>query len=186
MTEDDMQAGWDAAIDICLNGDDDCTYGGMTPATGYWLCSDDCSSSHTGSCAWCPAAAATWFAGWGDDGWSLWQVPACEEHGAAWAAEHPEWSRDAEPTPRKTTAELLAEMDPITRAVAEEYNRAMEEALIGGVEPGGGLFQFDGVLAALGMNNGALPAVVAPSPKAPPPRPPRMRFNQDTKTWEAQ
>lgn len=179
----DLQPGWDAAITACLTGHEDCTFGGMTPASGYWLAAEGCDRNHGSTCAWCPAEATTGFAGWGEDGWSLWQVPACEEHGAAWAVEHPEWSRDAEPKPRKTVEELLSDMDPFKRAVTEAHIAAMEEALLGCAGPTDGPHEFGGLLAALGAE--APPTIAMPYPKAAPPGPPRQRYDPVTKSWEA-
>jgi len=163
VTEHHMQAGWDAAVDSCLNGHDDCSYGGMTPATGYWLCSEYCSGDHLGVCAWCPAEATTGFAGWGDDGWSLWQVLACEEHGAAWAAGHPEWTRDRPESSGKTAAEVLAEwrarLSPGARLAADAMDRAMDDALLYGTGPRPDEPGFDGI--------GALMKNILDAPEAP-------------------
>jgi hypothetical protein len=174
----DLQSGWDAAIAACLSGHEQCTFGGMTPTSGYWLAAEDCDLNHGGVCAWCPAEATTGFAGWGEDGWSLWQVPACEDHGAQWAAEHPEWSRDAPKPEPKTWQELLDGLNPIARELAEDVMRRDMDALLCGTgpRPGNDAFQFGGLLATL-------PTVTAPYPKAPPPGPPRQRYDPATKSW---
>lgn len=180
----DLQPGWDAAIAACLTGHEDCTFGGMTPASGYWLAAEGCERTHGGTCAWCPAQATTGFTGWGEDGWSLWQVPACEEHGAAWAVEHPEWSRDAPKREPQSYRELLDGLNPIERALAEDMmQRDMDALLYGnGPRPGDDGFAFGGLLATIG---GEPPTVVAPYPKAAPPGPPRLRYDPATKSWEA-
>ncbi|MEZ0090013.1 hypothetical protein [Streptacidiphilus sp. EB129] len=182
----DLQPGWDATIAACLTGHEQCSFGGMTPASGYWLAAEGCDRNHGAACAWCPAEATTGFAGWGEDMWSLWQVPACEEHGATWAAEHPEWSRDAEPKPEPTWQELLDGMNPMARSIAEDMMRMDEEFFLygNGPRPGDPGFETGGLMK--GVLGEILPGVVMPYPKAPPPGPPRMRFNQETKTWEAQ
>lgn len=163
-----------------------CTYGGMAPNSGYWLADEDCPLNHGSTCAWCPTEATTGFAGWGDDSWSLWQVPACEEHGAAWAAGHPEWRRDTESKPEPTWQELLDGLNPFARALAEDYRRAMDDALLfgNGPRPGDPQTGIGGLMG--GVVGAELLAVVMPYPKAAPPGPPRVRFNQDTKAWEAQ
>jgi hypothetical protein len=183
---DAMQAGWDAAVAACVNGHEQCTFGGMTPQSGYWLADVDCPLNHGGTCAWCPAEATTGFAGWGPDGWSLWQVTACEEHGAAWAAEHPEWTRDPGPEPEPSWQELLDGLNPFARMVAEDYRQRMGDALLYGNGPRPGAPEFTGIGGLMsGILAPELPAVVTPYPKTLPPGPPRMRYNQDTKTWEA-
>ena len=148
----DLQPAWDAAIAACLQGHVDCTYGGPTPGTGYWLAAEGCTENHGQHCAWCPSETVTGFAGWADDGWSIWGVPACREHADAWIAEHSEWDPNAEPEPRKTTEDLLAEMSPFAQGVAEAYNRAMAEALFGTAESCGEPREFGGLLSALGMD----------------------------------
>ena len=150
----DLQLAWDAAIGACLQGHPDCTYGGPTPSTGYWLAAEGCTENHGDHCVWCPAEAVTGFAGWGDDGWSIWGVPACQPCADRWVAEHPEWTRrdpDAEQEPRKTMTELLAEMNSIERGIAEAYNRAMDEAFFGVTGSDGKSHEFGGLLSALGM-----------------------------------
>lgn len=157
---DAMQAGWDAAVDACMHGHgDDCTYGGMTPRTGYWLAAEGCELNHGSTCAWCPAEATTGFAGWGDDGWSLWQVPACEEHGAAWASGHPEWTRGTEPKPEPSWQGLLDGLSPSARVLAEDYRRRMDDALLYGNGPRPEEPGFDGIGALM---KGVLAGPVAP------------------------
>ena len=148
----DLQPAWDAAIAACLQGHADCSYGGPTPSGGYWLAAEGCTENHCEHCAWCGAEAVTGFAGWGDDGSSIWGVPACREHAGAWIAEHPEWDPNAEPEPRKTTEDLLAEMSPFAQGVAEAYNRAMAEALFGTAESCGEPHEFGGLLSVLGLD----------------------------------
>ena len=62
---------------------------------------------------------------------------ACEEHGAAWAAGHPEWTRERPESPGKTGAEVLAEwragLSPGERLAADAMDRAMDDALLYGV-----------------------------------------------------
>jgi hypothetical protein len=103
-----MQAGWDAAVAECLNGHESCSYGGTSPSGGYWLADTECELSHHDHCAWCPSEPTTGFSGWAPDGWSIWAVPACEEHAAAWAAAHPEWTRPDKPEGRSGSASLGA------------------------------------------------------------------------------
>jgi hypothetical protein len=118
-----MQAAWDAAVAECLRGHENCSYGGMTPSGGYWLADVDCPLGHHDRCAWCPAGPTTGFAGWGEDGWSIWAVPACEEHAAEWAAGHPEWTR---PSEREDTAE-----QPSVGALLAGHQAAREAWLAG-------------------------------------------------------
>lgn len=86
--------------------------------------------------------------------------------------------------PEPTWEELLDGMNPIERGLAEDMMRAdLDFTLYGnGPRPGDDGFQFGGLMAALGMES---PTITAPYPKAPPPGPPRMRYNQTAKTWEA-
>ena len=95
LSEDDLQAGWDAAMAACVNGHENCSYGGPTPKTGYWLVTDECPLGHGERCAWCPAPATTGFAGWvdGEILGPVYEVPGCETCAAQWAASHPEWVR---------------------------------------------------------------------------------------------
>lgn len=130
-----MQAAWDAAVATCLSGHEGCSFGGMTPRSGYWLADVDCELNHGGTCTWCPAEATTGFAGWGADGWSLWQVPACAAHGAEWAAGHPEWTRGTELKPEPSWQELPDGLDSFARGVAEDYSQGMENALLYGDGP---------------------------------------------------
>lgn len=178
----DLQPAWDAAIAACLVGHEDCTYGGMTPANGHWLTAEGCELNHGHTCTWCPADATTGFVGWGQDGWSMWQVPACEEHGTAWALEHPEWNRDAPRPEPQTWRDLLDAMNPIERSLAETMMRSDMDSLLYGTgarpdEPG---FTGFGSLFPDGP-----PTIVMPYPKAAPPGPSRLRYDPATKTWEA-
>jgi hypothetical protein len=112
--------------------------------------------------------------------WSLWQVPACEEHGAAWAAEHPEWSRDAEPKPEPTWQELLDGMNPMARSIAEDMMRMDEEFFLygNGPRPGDPGFEvgalmrgvLDGpldLLHTLVSPSSFVPMIVEPGPEFP-------------------
>jgi hypothetical protein len=186
MSGSDLQPAWDAAIATCLTGHDQCTFGGMVPASGYWLAAEDCDLNHGHTCAWCPAEASTGFAGWGEDGWSMWQVPACEEHGAAWAAEHPQWSRDAPKAEPQSWQELLDGLNPIARELAEDMMQRDMDALLYGTGPRPDRPEFTGIDGLMaGIAGAELPAIVMPYPKAAPPGPPRLRYDPATKTWEA-
>lgn len=195
---DDLQSAWDAAITACLQGHADCSYGGMTPGTGYWLAAEDCAENHGDRCAWCPAVATTGFAGWGDDGWSIWSVPACQPCAEAWVTEHPEWHRPVpEERPTRSLDELLADakaekerrlaaMHPLVREAWLDMDRRMENLLLWGNEDGppadadpGRLF--GGLTEAFGLDGSAV--ITAPGRPAPA-GPPRLRFNPETKTWE--
>jgi hypothetical protein len=181
----DLQPAWDAAIAACLTGHEQCTFGGMTPTSGYWLAAEDCDLNHGQTCAWCPAEATTGFAGWGADGWSMWQVPACEEHGAAWAAENPQWSRDAPKREPQTWREVLDGLSPFERSVAEDFERSMDDLLMYGNSPRPGEHEFTGIGGLMSSTlDDLLPTIVAPYPKAAPPGPPRLRYDPTTKSWE--
>jgi hypothetical protein len=153
VNDDALQAAWDAAVAACLTGHENCSYGGMSPGRGYWLADVDCPLDHHDRCVWCPAEPTTGFAGWAEGGWSIWGVPACEDHAAEWAASRPEWSRKAEPQPEPSWQELRAGLNPFTRSVAEECNRRMENALLHGEGPRPDVPAFTG-LAGLADANG--------------------------------
>lgn len=196
----DLQAGWDAAVEACLTGHEDCSFGGMSPSGGYWLGAEDCPLNHGGTCAWCPEEASTGFAGWGPDGWSVWAVPACGEHAAAWVAEHPEWTRkpepEAEPAPssegfleelRLARQAWLDSLDPVTRGVVEDYIQRMADEMLYGSGPRREEPEFTGFTGLMdGLAGPVVSAEYVPVLKAPAPQPPRLRFNQATKKWEAQ
>ena len=95
LSEEDLQAGWDAAVTACLHGHEDCSYGGMSPQGGYWLADTECPLNHGERCAWCPAPATTGFPGWADGTilGDIYRVPGCDPHAAQWAEAHPEWVR---------------------------------------------------------------------------------------------
>jgi hypothetical protein len=165
----DLQPAWDAAIAACLKGHADCSYGGMTPSGGYWLAAEGCTENHCERCAWCGAEAVTGFAGWGDDGSSIWGVPACQPCADRWVAEHPEWKRrDLDDAPVQSLAEaladakaekerMLAEMDPMVRELCLDADRRMENLLLWGnsdgpppdAKPGK---MFGGLMEALGLD----------------------------------
>lgn len=198
MTDDAMQASWNAAVAACMTGHENCSFGGMTPRSGYWLAAEECPLNHGETCAWCPAEMTTGFAGWGEDGWSLWQVPACEEHAAAWVAAHPEWTRRPEPDPGVSAEELMERLraarqewldglDPLTRSIVVEHQQAVTDALLYGT---GSRTEGPAFTGFTGLMDGSAAPVVSveyvPLPKAPVPQPPRLRFDQATKKWEAQ
>lgn len=108
---DATQVGWDAAVDACCNGHDDCSFGGMSIPYGYWLAADDCPLNHGETCAWCPAEAVTGFRGRVHDSplGALFSVPACHACADQWTAAHPEWTRERPERPSKSSAEVLAE-----------------------------------------------------------------------------
>ena len=193
-----LQSAWDAAINACLQGHADCSYGGMTPSGGYWLAAESCTENHGEHCAWRDADTATGFAGWADDGWSIWSVPACQPCADRWVAEHPEWKRrDRSEEPPRSLDELLAdaqaekermlaEMNPPAREVWLDMERRMDNLMLWGnsegpppgVQPGK---MFGGLLEAFGLDGQT--AIIAPG-RAAPAGPPRLRYNQATKTWE--
>ncbi|MDR3082113.1 MAG: hypothetical protein LBV60_14515 [Streptomyces sp.] len=105
----EMQAAWDAAVAACLQGHENCSYGGMSPGGGYWLAEPNCPRNHGDRCTWCDADTTTGFVGWAEDGWSIYGVPACQPHADAWIAQHPEWARQEEPV---TTTEPSPEAEP--------------------------------------------------------------------------
>ena len=193
----DLQPAWDAAIAACLQGHPDCTYGGMSPSGGYWLAAEGCGEDHGQRCAWCPAEAVTGFAGWGDDGWSIWSVSACQPCADRWVTEHPEWKRRDPDEPTRSLDDLLADakaekaqrlaaMDPMAREVWLDYERRMDNLLLWGnsegppadAKPGKA---FGGLMEALGLDQ---PATITAPGRAAAAGPPRLRFNPETKTWE--
>lgn len=176
---EDLQAGWDAAVAACLSGHDDCSYGGMTPSSGYWLAAEDCQLNHGDACAWCPAEAAAGFVGWGPDSSTIWGVPACREHADSWIAGHPEWCRGAEPESEASWQELLDGLNPFAREAAEDYGRRMDEALPGDRSRLGG-HEFTGISGLMGavlreplpreplvFGAAVVPSVFLPSPELP-------------------
>lgn len=194
---DDLQRAWDAEVAACLQGHVDCTYGGLTPSGGYWLAIEDCGENHGDHCAWCPAEAATGFAGWADDGWSIWSVPACQPCADRWVAEHPEWTQRDLDEPKRSLDELLADaqaekerrlaaMDPLVREVWLDYERRMENLLLWGNSEGapadakpGKLFAgLPGVFDLDGSSTLTAPVRAVRS------GPPTLRFNPETKAWE--
>lgn len=191
-----MQAAWDAAVAACLNGHANCSYGGMTPKTGYWLRDPDCQEKHGDVCAWCDAEAVTGFAGRAADGFDIYAVPACQPHADTWAEQHPEWTRRDKPVDEepRSWAELLDSLNPFARALAEDYGRAMDEAILYGSGPRPSEPGFDGIGGLLGGMLGGLlhgePNPAAPSVPMfdgllPSLDTGRWRYNQTTKTWEA-
>ena len=193
----DLQPAWDAAIAACLRGHADCSYGGMTPGGGYWLAAGDCTENHGERCAWCPADATTGFAGWGEDGWSIWSVPACQPCADRWVTERPEWKRRDPDEPTRSLDELLtdakagkaqrlAAMDPLVREVWLDYERRMDNLMMWGnsegppadTKPGKA---FGGLMEAFGLDQ---PTTITAPGRAAPAGPPRLRFNPETKTWE--
>lgn len=185
---DDLQAGWDAAVAACLTGHETCSFGGMSAATGYWLRDPDCAEKHGDVCAWCQAEAVTGFAGW--HGAEVYQVPACQPHADAWAAQHPEWQRrdDEEEAEPKSLDELLADaqaekerlladMHPLARDLLLDYERRMDNEFLyadpDGPPPGwrpGRMFT--------GWFQGIGQTLAAATDTA------RWRYNQAEKRWE--
>lgn len=77
-----------------------CSYGGMSPAYGYWLSDENCPLSHGDRCdlrAACDGAEAqTGFIGHDPDpdhAWWIWAVMACQSCADVWVASHPEWKK---------------------------------------------------------------------------------------------
>ena len=195
-----LQVLWDAAVEACLTGHENCSYGGMTPGTGYWLADEACDRKDSSDCAWCDAEAETGFVGWAPDGVSIYGVPACQPCADRWVAEHPEWKRrnpDAE-VDRKTMDELLAEArtereqilaatDPITREIWLATEKAEENILLWGNPDGppegtetGPLFT--GIESIFGLDKAAK---VVHHRSSKPLGPARQRYNPATKKWEA-
>lgn len=77
-----------------------CSYGGFSPAHGYWLSDENCPLSHGSMCdlrAACDGAeATTGFIGHDPDpdhAWWIWAVMACQPCADVWVAAHPEWKK---------------------------------------------------------------------------------------------
>lgn len=77
-----------------------CSYGGMSPAYGYWLSDENCPLNHGDTCdlrAVCDGAGATTgFIGHDPDSdiaWWIWAVMACRPCADVWVEAHPEWTR---------------------------------------------------------------------------------------------
>jgi hypothetical protein len=102
LDEQQMRDAWDTAVQDCLTGHENCSYGGMTPQTGYWLQAEGCQLNHGERCVWCGGEAETGFSNWADDGFSIYRVPACEGCAQQWVRFDVRWVRsiaDEEPTP---------------------------------------------------------------------------------------
>lgn len=82
---------WDAAVNDCVNGHGDCTFGGMSIPYGYWLVAEDCASNHGEQCAWCGDPTVAMFRGRIGDAvlGELYAVPACGDCGAVWRQMNP-------------------------------------------------------------------------------------------------
>jgi hypothetical protein len=193
----ELQAAWDAAVANCLNGHDNCSYGGMTPWTGYWLRDEACEQPHGDRCAWCGAEAETGFVGHAPGGWDIFQVPACQPCADAWVLERPEWHRRGEPVdaPRRTADEVfaeadaerertLAQMNPIAREAWEAAERAATNMLLWGNPDGpapGEKPNFTGIESIFGLDQAVK---LVPYGGTKPLGPARQRYNPDTKKWE--
>lgn len=193
----ELQAVWDATVEACLNGHDTCSYGGMTPGTGYWLADEACERKHGGECSWCDAEAVTGFAGWAPDGVSIYGVPACQPCADRWVAGHPEWER-REPQmggPSLDTLraeveaereQVLAAMSPVERELWLAAERATENLMLWG-DPDGGApgakMSFAGIESIFGLDQ-AVSMIPCYSDRKPL-GPARQRYNPVTKKWEA-
>lgn len=195
-----MQSAWDTAVAACLQGHENCSYGGMSPAGGYWLADPDCPANHGDRCTWCNAEAVTGFAGW--SGANIYGVPACQPHADAWTTQHPEWTRSEEPAENTELPstdsllaaieaekqQLLARMNPAQRAACQAADQAVDNLLLWGnpdgpppdVKPGP---LFDGIEALFGLDKPVQFSTPLPA-QLKPPGPPRMRYNPTTKKWE--
>ena len=80
ITDDEFSERFEAAREACLTGHEaGCTYGGMSPAGGYWLAVGECSLNHGAACAICGHDAEAGFGGWdGGVGGFIWSVPLCD------------------------------------------------------------------------------------------------------------
>lgn len=193
----DLQTTWDAAVAECVNGHEQCTYGGMSAQHGYWLADEACERNHGVRCTWCGVEAETGFVG-RTSGDAIYAVPACQSCADAWVAEHPEWKRPDPAPDMRSTRELLtdieadyqaklAALDPVTRAAWQEADRQMENMLLwgnpDGPPPGAEAGpQFTGIESLFGLDSA--PTFIAPGPPAHP-GPPRQRYNPATRKWEA-
>lgn len=77
---EDFLAQFEAARKMCFTGHEaGCTYGGMTPGTGYWLAVEDCPLDHGEACAICGGDAEAAFGDWATEGGALliWRVTLC-------------------------------------------------------------------------------------------------------------
>lgn len=88
-------ANFEAARESCRTGHPDgCTFGGLTPATGYWLATDTCDLEHGETCQLrlaCDGAEATaTFSDWAN-GW-IWRVFSCSPCAETWRAAQPQWA----------------------------------------------------------------------------------------------
>lgn len=91
LDEQQMRAVWDTTVQDCLTGHENCTYGGMTPQSGYWLRDFDCLLNHGERCAWCGADTDKGFCDWASDGFSIYRVPACDGCAQQWIRFDPRW-----------------------------------------------------------------------------------------------
>lgn len=96
VTEDIMRELWAAAVNDCVNGHEDCTFGGLSIPYGYWLFTDDCPSNHGERCVWCAGEATDMFRGriGAPLVGALYGVPSCAPCGAVWVGMNPgRWER---------------------------------------------------------------------------------------------
>lgn len=87
-------AAFEGAMDHCRTGHPaGCTFGGLTPSSGYWMASEACELPHGETCQIrleCDGAEATAaFSDW-HDGW-IWRVFACHVCATAWRTAQPGW-----------------------------------------------------------------------------------------------
>lgn len=84
-----LDAAFEAAKRACLTGHAaGCTYGGTSPADGYWLAAAHCPRRHARECALCGRPATTSFVGWQD--LRIWGVTACRACAELYLAAHPD------------------------------------------------------------------------------------------------
>lgn len=97
ISDEEFAARFEAARKMCFTGHDaGCTYGGLTPAGGYWLAADGCPLDHGDMCAVCSSESEARFGDWASrDGalliWGVWLCAACRDRELALNSEKWRW-----------------------------------------------------------------------------------------------
>lgn len=82
VSDGEFAARFEAARQACFTGHEaGCSYGGMSPAYGYWLAAEGCPLDHGDACAVCGGEATAAFGDWHAEGGDLliWRVMLCGE-----------------------------------------------------------------------------------------------------------
>ena len=97
ISDEEFAARFASAREMCFTGHGDgCTYGGLTPAGGYWLAADGCTLDHGDMCTVCGGEPEARFGDWAsEDGalliWGVWLCAVCRDRELALNAEKWRW-----------------------------------------------------------------------------------------------